>query len=62
VIISKGGIKIMPDKTLADLEEMADPEYDGCPGSDYEEYRYELEEIALHQENMQKAWDEDTTL
>jgi hypothetical protein len=43
----------MPDKITADLEEMANPKYAGCPGANCEEYRYESEEITLHTKNLQ---------
>jgi hypothetical protein len=55
-------VSTMPEKAIADLQEMSDPRYDGCPGSDYEEYCYEPEEIALHQENLQKAIEYDQAL
>lgn len=49
----------MPEKAIADLEETSDPRYAGCPGADCEEYRYEQDEIALHNANWQQVLDQE---
>jgi hypothetical protein len=50
----------MPDKTLADLEEMLDPRYDGIPGSEmYELGAWEQDDIDLHNKNLQQVLDQE---
>jgi hypothetical protein len=47
----------MPEKAIADLEEMSDPRYDGIPGSNLDDCRIEQDDMIMHNENWQMVLD-----
>jgi hypothetical protein len=49
----------MPEKAIADLEEMSDPRYDGIPGSNLDDCRIEQDDMIMHNENWQMVLDQE---